>query len=229
MNKILKIYNFLLVENGYQGWWPLSDVYKKTNNFYHPNNYNLPKNKKQRFEICLGCILTQNTSWKNAEIGIKNLKENKLFKPKRLLKFNLEKLKELIKPCGYYNQKAEYLIEFTTFFIKHRPKDFTREELLKVKGIGPETADSMLLYAFKKPNFVVDTYTKRILLNLEISKIEDDYNIIQDLFEKNINIENIKEKVNYYQEYHALLVRHAKKYYRKKEDYKKDPLINILK
>ncbi|MCK9292490.1 MAG: endonuclease III domain-containing protein [archaeon] len=229
MKKVSKIYNFLLVEYGYQGWWPLSDVYRKTNNFYHPNNYNFPKNKKQRFEICLGCILTQNTSWKNVEIGIKNLKENKLFKSRRLLNYDLEKLKELIKPCGYYNQKTEYIIEFTKFYMANRRKDFARENLLKVKGVGPETADSMLLYAFKKPNFVVDTYTKRILLNLKICKEEDDYYTIQRLFLENINIENIKEKVNYFQEYHALLVRHAKKYYRRKEDYKKDPLINILK
>ena len=194
--KILKIHNFLIMEYGYQGWWPLTSLYKKTNNYYHPHDYSFPKKKSQVYEICLGCILTQNTSWNNAFLGILALDSNNLLDSKKISKLSLEKLSGIIKPAGYYNQKAEYISNFTKVYRETKHKKITRELLLDIKGIGLETADSMLLYAFNKPYFVVDAYTKRILCNLGVIESEDvSYDFVQDLFSKTYATLKVCEKI----------------------------------
>ena len=172
MNKIQSFYENLLKEYGHQGWWPLLCCEgcnpTKTGSVkgYHPKDYSYPKTDNQRFEICIGAILTQNTSWVNVEKALINLKKLKAINAKALLELKDGDLKRAIKPAGYYNQKARKLKEFSTFYLMLKGKTPLREELLGVWGIGPETADSILLYGYKVASFVIDAYTKRIFSNL---------------------------------------------------------------
>ncbi|MBU0471347.1 MAG: endonuclease III domain-containing protein [Nanoarchaeota archaeon] len=206
-NRMINIYKQLLKKHKPQGWWPLLNC-KGTNptktgsiKGYHTKDYSYPHNEQEKFEIIIGAILTQNTAWPNVEKALLNLKKLKAINPKKLLKLTDKKLKEAIKPAGYFNQKANYLKNITELFIKLKGKTPTREELLKIKGVGNETADSILLYAYKQPEFVVDAYTKR-LLKLEDKKYEE----VKELFEK-----NLPKKYELYQEYHALIVEEGKR------------------
>jgi endonuclease-3 related protein len=148
---IKKIYKMLSEYFGEQGWWHADSL----------------------FEICVGIILVQRTTWKNAAKGIKNLKKRHLLKIKKIVDIPLEELRNLLRPTGFYRQKAEYLKVFSQYtqenysgdlekWFKKSTEDL-RKELLQLKGIGEETADSILLYAAQKPVFVVDVYTRRIL------------------------------------------------------------------
>lgn len=223
---IKKIYDVLFKEYGPQGWWPILDVDgsnpTKTGsiNGYHIGDYSYPKTKLQSYEICLGAILTQNTSWPQVEKALINLKKLDTINPEKILTINEDVLKEAIKPAGYFNQKANYIIEFTKWFIKLKGTP-TRKDVLNIKGVGPETCDSMMLYAFKQPEFVIDAYTKRILLNLSLIKEKEKYDDIKNIFEKSLN-----KDFKLFQEYHALLVEHAKRYYQKKPY--DDPLLNNI-
>jgi len=193
MNKIFSLYNELLKMYGPQGWWPLQNI------GYHPKDYSYPKNKLQIWEIITGSLLTQNTSWLQVEKALTNLKNNNLLNPKSIIECDIDKLKQLIKPAGYYNQKSLRLKSLAEFFINLKETP-TRELLLNQIGIGPETADSILLYAYKKPEFIVDTYTKRIL---------NDFSSYEILKKK--IIKSIPKDVILYQEFHALIVKHQKK------------------
>jgi endonuclease-3 related protein len=216
MNQLQKIYSVLLKEYGPQGWWPLLELHDsgagvqptKTGSVsgYHPGDYSYPKTKEQVFEICCGAILTQNTGWPQVEKALLNLKKISILNPRGLLESNTDILKNAIKPAGYFNQKAKKLVLFTEFFMKLNRAVPTREELLNLWGIGNETADSMLLYAFKVPVFVVDAYTKRIFSRIGLCKKDARYEEVQALFEK-----NLKKDLKVYQEYHALIVEHAKR------------------
>tara|TARA_B100001964_G_C14253644_1_gene611194 strand:+ start:3861 stop:4619 length:759 start_codon:yes stop_codon:yes gene_type:complete len=202
---IKSIYDSLYSHFGSQHWWPVT----KTGNIpkYHKN---IKLNEKQKLEICFGAILTQNTSWKNVEKAIINLNKNNLININKILKINNKKLAEIIKSSGYHNQKAKKLKNFCSFlfknynsnvglFFKNNNVEKIRNELLSINGIGPETADSMILYAAKKPIFVIDAYTKRIMNRISFK--ENNYDELQDLFMKN---SNNNEKL--FNEYHALLV-----------------------
>jgi endonuclease III related protein len=218
MDKLLKIYNDLFIEYGPQGWWPIVELHDsklgrnptKTGSIkgYHPGDYSFPRDKAEQFEICLGAILTQNTSWPNVEKALLNLKNAKALDLKTIKKLSDAKLKELIKPAGYYNQKTNYIREFIKFYeiLNQSERIPTRNELLAVKGIGPETADSMLLYAFKQPTFVVDAYTRRIFSKLGFFEQNANYDVIKTIFES-----AIPPNLVTYQEYHALIVEHAKR------------------
>ncbi len=218
-NKIYKIYKILHHTYGPQGWWPVSGKGKENGVKddaghllnYHPNNYSYPNTESQKFEICAGAILTQNTGWIGAEKALLNLKKINALNPSVILKMDEWELKSAIRPAGYYNQKSSKLRKFSSFFLSLNKRTPSREELLSVWGIGKETADSMLLYAFKKPTFVVDAYTKRIFANLGFMDETSSYDEIKDLFEK-----NLKPDLAVYQEYHALIVEHAKRHYSKK-------------
>ena len=200
-----QIYNILLKNYGKQGWWPISGS-------YFPNKLD----DKSKLEIILGAILTQNTSWKNVEKALTNLRKHNLIDIDNLLK--TKKLAELIKSAGYFNQKAERL-KIIANFLKNNPikelqkieTNELREILLEIKGIGPETADSILLYAFEKPIFVIDAYTKRIFSRLGFCKKETTYEDLQTLFHKNVD-------KNTYNEYHALIVEHAKRFCKTKPE-----------
>jgi len=190
---------------------------------YHPLNYDLPENSDQQFEIILGAILTQNTAWTSAEKALWNLKEIGANHPEKLLKLDDATLKEVVRPAGFLNQKSQYLQNISRFFIAMEDEIPTRNELLNIKGVGNETADSILLYAYKQPEFVVDTYTKRIFSHHRIIRPRANYMDVKKLFEN-----NLPRDVPLYQEYHALIVEHAKRYYQKKP-YGEDDLLRNSK
>jgi endonuclease-3 related protein len=210
-NVLLDIYDRLFKSFGKQHWWP-GDT---------------------DFEIIVGAILTQNTNWGNVEKAIKNLKTAKIFTPRKLYEIDIQELAELIRPSGYFNVKAKRLKHFIEWlFLEYNgslPKMFKqdcvklREELLSINGIGRETADSILLYAAKKPTFVIDAYTKRVLVRHELIPEEYEYEEMKAFFE-----ENLPEDVSLYNEYHALLVRVGKYYCKPKEQCEECPLKELF-
>ncbi len=168
--------------------------------------------KNKRFETMVGCILTQNTAWTNVEKAIENLYQNDLLQPEKIRKVNIEELKDLVRPSGYYNQKAKRLKRLAHFLEEYSIQDLLdmhvekpRKLLLKIKGVGQETADSILLYALDKPIFVIDAYTKRIVSRWGLIPEDISYEKLQKFF-----MDNLRRDVNLYKEYHALLVEHAK-------------------
>jgi endonuclease-3 related protein len=218
-NELIKvIYNRLLERYGTQGWWPLVSKAGKPGfdeRGYHKGNYDFPKTHSERFEIGIGAILTQNTAWRNVELAFSMLMDNKLLSPEQIGSAPEALLKASIKPCGYFNQKAKKLVILARFFLTLRKrkalKTPSRDELLGLWGIGNETADSILLYAFKEPFFVVDAYTKRIFERLGVITPKLSYDAIQELFH-----EALPREPEIYNEYHALIVEHAKVHCRKK-------------
>lgn len=208
--KLQKIYSLLYSEFGPQGWWPA----------------------KTSFEVIVGAILTQNTSWGNVERAIRNLKSARVLSVKKLRSLPQAELARLIRPAGYFNIKAKRLKNFLNFLYNKYQGNLNkllsqnigslRRELLDVNGIGPETADSIILYAAKKPVFVIDAYTKRIMSRHGILKNDASYEGFQEVFMK-----SLKKKVKMFNEYHALLVRLAKNHCKSKPDCKICPLKNI--
>ncbi len=172
------------------------------------------------FEIMVGAVLTQNTNWKNVEKAITNLKTAGVLSFAAMSPLPKEELAEYIRPAGYYNIKAGRLHNLFTMierqwdgdldFLLAQPAAELREQLLSVKGIGPETADSIVLYAAGQPLFVVDAYTHRILLRHEMISEEYDYFQIQELL-----MDSIEEDAVLFNEYHALLVQVGKNFCKK--------------
>ncbi len=204
MNKIKQIYELLLKEYGKQGWWP---HYKNGSFVYYKNIEHKKINSFQKFIICISAILTQNTNWDNVEKAIKNLISNNLLSKEAIKKIDIKKLAKIIKSSGYHNQKAKKLKEFVKFL--DLKKEINRENLLSIWGIGKETADSILLYAYNQPIFVIDAYTKRIINRSGFK--EQTYDELQNLF-----MNNLDKDVNLFKEYHALLVKHGKDICKKK-------------
>jgi endonuclease III related protein len=215
MNKIKQVYSKLYRSFGKQGWWPL------TMQGLEPKHHvGKPKTSNHQFEIIMGAILTQNTNWKNVEKALTNLSKNKLINKEKIINTEHKKLAELIKPSGYYNQKAERL-KIIAEFLKQN-KNPTRQQLLGVNGIGPETADSILLYAYQKPYFVIDAYTKRIFTRLGMG--EKDYNQWQELF-----MNNLPKDTSIFNEYHALLVELGKNHCKTRPVCDECPISGICK
>jgi endonuclease III related protein len=214
---LIRIYHKLYQLYGPQGWWPLMDwegenpTKSGSLKGYHPLNYSLPETSPQRFEIIIGAILTQNTAWTSAEKALQNLKRLNAIHPEKLLALPREILTDAVRPAGFLNQKSVYLQEISRFFLNLEGRVPNRKELLEVKGVGNETADSILLYAYHQPEFVVDAYTKRIFSHLGIINEKASYMEVKNLFEK-----CLPPEMPLYQEYHALIVEHAKRYYQKK-------------
>jgi endonuclease III related protein len=217
MHDLLKIYNSLINIYGPQGWWPLFTCKSTKKNGtellkgYHCGDYSFPKNSRQRFEICVGAVLTQNTAWANVEKALLNLNKKKLLTAKAVKEINIRELKNAIMPAGYYNQKAGYLKNLACFYLSIKSETPSRKELLSVKGIGPETADSILLYAYNQPEFVIDAYTRRMFSHLDFFNINTKYLDIKEIFEN-----FLPKDVVIYQEFHALIVRHARNHYTRK-------------
>jgi len=215
MLTLMQLYGKLLDSYGHQGWWPIigheGNNPTKTGSIkgYHPKDYSFPRNDCERFEICIGAILTQNTNWANVEKSLINLCNKDFLSPQKIID-NFDKVRELIKPSGYYNIKAKYLLNFSRFYFELSKRAPARNELLAVKGIGRETADSILLYAYNEPIFVVDAYTKRLVKGLGLLDTED-YETIRAYFEA-----NLPRSFEIFSEFHALIVEHAKHYYSKK-------------
>jgi len=215
MDKTRLIYNKLFESFGPQGWWPLTIRNNKSE--HHVGS---PKTDNHRFEIIIGAILTQNTNWKNVEKALYNLSKNKLIDLNKIKKEDQNKIAQLIRPAGYYNQKAERL-KLIAEFIGKNPNP-TRQQLLDVKGIGPETADSILLYAYQRPFFVIDAYTKRIFERLGYKA--DSYDEWQNLFTT-----NLKEDTKVFNEYHALLVELGKNHCKTKPVCKECPIKKLCR
>ncbi len=217
MEKIKKIFEILLSSYGCQKWWPTT-----LEGGIHPSYHGKKHSEKQKFEIAVGAILTQNTAWKNVEKAIEGLNKKGMLEIEKLKKAKTENLAEIIRPSGYFNQKAERLKIIADFFSKN--KNPSRNELLGVKGIGPETADSILLYALEKPFFVVDAYTKRIFSRIGLCRQDAGYDEVQAMFHS-----ALPKNVKIYNEYHALIVELAKMHCRKKPECRGCPISKLCK
>lgn len=209
------------------GWWPMTGCDTvhpfKTGAVkgYHPEDFSYPKNHRQQFEIICGAILAQNTKWISAQKAVYTLDQLDLLIPENLLSAPDTEVSEAVTPAGYKNIKRGYLKNCARFYLQLKGETPTRENLLNVKGIGPETADCILLYAYKVPTFVVDAYTTRFLLHHQMIPEKSSYHQIKTLFE-----ENLAPDVEMFQEFHALFVEHGKRFFSRKP-YGPDP-VNIL-
>lgn len=210
---LYKLYTKLYNHYGAQGWWPLA-----SRGGYHPNIYYHTLSQDEIFEVALGSILTQNTTFGSVEKSLQNLQALGATTSQAIEKLDIQELKEAIRPSGYYNQKTEYIVGFIEFFENLAGRTPSREELLGCRGVGEETADSILLFGYARPEFKVDAYTKRILSHLGYIQTNAKYAEVKDLLESALEKEcpDDAKRVELYQEFHALLVAHAKMYYSKK-------------
>ena len=201
-----ELYKFLLSHFGPQHWWPAETP----------------------FEVVVGAILTQQVAWKNAEKAIENLKNANVLDLCKISNLSLEKLEVYLKPTGFYRQKAKRLKDICSYISKEYNSNLKRlfnketcslrAELLSLNGIGPETADSIILYAAEKPSFVIDAYTKRICERLQLTD-ELDYELLKKFFEN-----SLPKNVGIYKEFHALIVELGKNYCKTKPVCKNCPL-----
>lgn len=195
---LLLIFERLLERYGPQNWWPAETP----------------------FEVAVGAILTQATAWRNVERALENLKSRGLLDPLLLSRISEEELSELLRPSGFYREKARRVRAFANFLVERyegsleklfsKSVEEVRAELLSLPGIGEETADSILLYAGGKPVFVVDSYARRIFSRLGVDAAGRSYKDFQAFFMNNLPLD-----VCIFNEYHALLVRHGKEVCRK--------------
>lgn len=197
--KFLEIYKALNTAYGDRGWWPVS-----AGGSPKPRYAGGPRNDRQRFEVAVGAVLTQNTGWKNAEAAIVNLNRENLLNPDDLSEMPEKRIARIIRPAGYYNQKARRLKLMAHFFREETA--ISRNALLELKGIGPETADSIMLYAFDEPVFVIDSYTRRIFGRLGMIDPGLSYEELRRKFEA-----SLPRKTGLYKQFHALIVEHAKR------------------
>jgi endonuclease-3 related protein len=208
---LAEVYQRLFAAFGPQRWWP----------------------GESPFEVLVGAVLTQNTSWQNVAKAIGRLKEAELLEPHALYGLADEELEERIRPAGYFRVKARRLRNLLELVVTRyggsldamfaSDLDSLREQLLGVNGIGPETADSILLYAGGVPTFVVDAYTHRVLARHGWIEFEADYHTIKDHFES-----GLQRDAALFNEYHALLVRLGKLHCRKKPKCEGCPLADLL-
>ena len=209
--KLNEIYERLLKAYGPQHWWPAESP----------------------LEVLVGAVLTQNTNWQGVEKAMANLKRHNLLKPHKLQALPTEDLALLIKPAGYFNVQSRRLKNLIEFMIEAYSGDLEtmgqaetgrlRQELLAVNGVGPETADSILLYALQKPFFVVDTYTYRVMSRHGFIGEEVSYDELQGLFTQHLPLD-----VKLFNEYHALLVRVGKLHCKRKPRCQGCPLEPLL-
>lgn len=199
--EIFNLYVGLLRKYGEPGAWP----------WFSPGRAHTAS------EVAFGAILTQNSNWRNAQSALNNLRGAGVYRLSGLYRMgaagDLDRLKKLVRPSGFYNQKAERLFRFCEFIVKRyltlskffrKSLKTAREELLELNGIGLETADTILLYAGKKPIFVVDDYTKRFAEHFNL-KVKPDYESLRNFFEA-----SLPRQISLYQDFHALIVRWGK-------------------
>jgi len=196
---LLEVFQRLYGCYGPQGWWPA----------------------QRKFEVIVGAILTQAISWTGVERAIENMRAAGVFSLEGLTETPAEELARLVRPCLYYNVKASKLKAFAAHLWRHHQGDLEaflsqdapalRQELLSIYGIGEETADDILLYAAERPYFVIDAYTRRIVRRLGMAPAREDYRSFQGLFHR-----GLPREASLFNEYHALLDRHAKESCRKR-------------
>lgn len=219
-----QLYTILFEAFGPQNWWPMDHT-------HHTQN-----NTDPRFEVMIGAILTQNTAWKNVEKAIQQLKKHDLLHIQGLIHANINTIKQSIRSSGYYNQKAKRLHNIAQHLqVKYngnldrffaQPTSALRNELLSLHGIGPETADSIMLYAAEKPVFVVDAYTKRLCKRLPFPVNTESYQVIQHYFETHLKKTYAQQEiVQIYNEFHALIVNVGKHYCKPKPLCRQCPLL----
>jgi endonuclease-3 related protein len=199
-NMYQEVYQKLYDHFGPQGWWP----------------------GETAFEIIVGAVLTQNTNWGNVAKAINNLKEEGVLSYEAFRQLSVDEIAALIRPSGYYNLKAQRLRNLLSMIAEHYFDDLqlflddshqgARDNLLSVKGVGPETADSILLYACGHPAFVIDMYTHRVFSRHQLVDEETDYESMQSLFTS-----KLPEDLQLFNEYHALIVKVASTYCKKKD------------
>ena len=208
-HNLRNIYDILLAEYGPQCWWPVTQAGGNV-----PQYRCGPRNDNQRLEVILGAILTQNTTWRQVEKALTALNRTGNLRFDRLLAIDEEEFAVLIRPSGYFRQKAARIKSLLRFIagrygVEDWPEMFSeeldklREMLLALNGIGPETADSILLYAGGYPTFVVDKYTSRLLFRLGITEKMESYYNLKSMFEN-----CLPQDSKLFNEYHALIVRH---------------------
>lgn len=216
------LYQILLEEFGGLNWWPVD------------KNYHKKTGSDPRFEVMVGAILTQNAAWLNVEKALKNLKSKNLLDIKKISNMNIDILQKMVKPTGFFNQKAKRLKNLASYIKNNYQGDLdsffrrnlqeVRGELLSLNGIGHETADSILLYAGNLPIFVVDSYTKRICKRLPLDT-NPTYDEIQKYFQNILSKKFQKNQISKtYNELHALIVLLAKTYCKSKPECNNCPL-----
>ncbi len=189
--QLLDVYQGMLAAYGPQQWWPADSA----------------------FEVAVGAVLTQNTNWSNVERAIANLRQADVLTLPAIRRLPKDQLAQLIRPAGYYNLKTERLLQLCDYLascqdldeLRELPLDEARSGLLSVWGIGPETADDILLYALDRPVFVIDAYTRRLLVRIGLASGGEDYEQLRRGFER-----ALPPDVALFKQYHALVVEHAK-------------------
>jgi endonuclease-3 related protein len=209
--RLLEIYRCLLDSYGPQHWWPDDD---------------------DPFVVVVGAILTQSAAWKNVEAALARLREADLLSTDALLEASDEELERAVRPSGYFRMKARKLKAFAMMLAERfdgrleglfaLPVEEMRAALLATYGIGPETADDIVLYGARKPAFVVDAYTRRIFDRLGIRPASDTYDAWRCLF-----VDSLPQDTALFNEYHALIVRHAKVVCRKERLCPGCPLLGV--
>jgi endonuclease-3 related protein len=217
---LTNIYQRLYHHFGPQGWWPTTPP-NGDRPRYVPDRPGRSLTPSEQWEIVVGAILTQNTAWRNVEYALAALHAQQKLDLYALAALAPKTLGALIRPSGYFNQKAQRLLYLAQYLIHHaggdiaaylkRPGTTLRSELLALKGVGPETADAILLYAGHHLFFVIDAYTRRILSRLGVADLGADYDAWQRLF-----MDNLPPDAVLFNQYHALLVQHAVTYCRVK-------------
>ncbi|RJR28722.1 MAG: hypothetical protein C4574_04410 [Candidatus Latescibacterota bacterium] len=197
--RYMRIYERLLGAYGPRGWWPVTPPGETA-----PRYTGGPRTPRQRFEVAAGAVLTQNTAWANASRAIERLNALGAMSPAAIRNMGEGALAEAIRPAGYYNQKAKRLKILAAFFLEGGTR--SRAALLALHGVGPETADSILLYAWNIPVFVIDAYTRRMFGRLGLVPESADYDEAQAAFAG-----NLPRRAGLYREYHALIVEHGKR------------------
>jgi len=208
----------------------LREIYRRLHTVFGPQHW-WPG--ESRWEVIIGAVLTQNTSWNNVEKALQNLRAANVLTPQSLSALSEPQLAKLIRPAGYYRVKARRLRHFVQFLFESYAGSLDamfavdlaslRRQLLSIHGIGPETADSILLYAGQRPTFVVDAYTARILQRHGWLPIGAKYDAIKHFFES-----QLEPQVERFNEYHALLVRLGKEYCRSQPLCSGCPLEDLL-
>jgi len=194
--QLLDVYQGMLAAYGPQQWWPADSA----------------------FEVAVGAVLTQNTNWSNVERAIANLRQADVLTLPAIRRLPKDQLAQLLRPAGYYNLKTERLLQLCDYLascqgldeLRGLPLDEARSGLLSVWGVGPETADDILLYALDRPVFVIDAYTRRLLVRMGLATGRESYEALRRGFERVLSPD-----VALFKQYHALLVEHAKSVCRK--------------